>query len=59
MAIEDSKASLYKLVPIFAKILNGAIFLLCNLFEGLVVLILCGNNPSISADFRFGSGFLC
>jgi len=26
MAIERSKASLYELVPIFAKILNGPIF---------------------------------
>jgi len=57
MAIEGGKASLYALVPISAKILNGLIFLYSNFFDGLVVLILRGNNHTISPDCRFGSGF--
>jgi len=59
MAIAGGKASLYALVPIFAKISNGPIFLKCNFLQGLVVLMLRGNYHTISPDFRFGSGFRC
>jgi len=59
MAIEGGRASLYPLVPIFAKILNGPIFLYSSFFDGLVVLILRGSNHTISPDCWFGSGFLC
>jgi len=59
MAIEGGKASLYALVPIFAKILKGPIFLYSSFFVGLVVLMFCGNNYTISRDCRFGSAFLC
>ena len=59
MAIQGGKGSFYALVPIFAKILPGPIFLRSSLFDGLVVLMLCGNNHTISPDCRFGSGFRC
>jgi len=57
MAIEGGKASLYALVPILAKILNGPIFFYSSFFHGLVVFILRGNHHTISPDCRFGFGF--
>jgi len=59
IASEGGKASLYALVPIFAKILNGPIFFEALFFDAFVVLMLRGSNYSISPDCRFGSGFLC
>jgi len=50
MAIEGGKVSLSALVPIFAKILKGPIFLWSSFFDGLVVLILRGNNHTISPE---------
>jgi len=58
MAIEGGKASLYALVPIYAKIFNGLTFLSSKFFNGLVVLMLYGNNHTMSPDSRFGSRFL-
>jgi len=59
MAIESGDASLYAPVPILAKILNGPIFLSSSFCNGLVVLMLCDNNHTMSPDCRFGLGFLC
>jgi len=59
MAIEDGEASLYLLVPIFAKILQGPILLRSSFFNGFVFRMLGSNNHTISPDSRFGSGFLC
>jgi len=58
MAIEGGKASLYALDPTFRKILNGPIFLLSSFFDGLVVLMLRGNNHTLSPNCKFGMGFL-
>jgi len=59
IAIVGVKASLYTVVPIFTKILNSLIFLYSSFFDGLVGLMLRGNNHTIAPDCRFGSGFLC
>jgi len=59
IAIEGGKASLYALVPIFAKILHCPIFLSSSFFDGLVVLMLRGKNHSLSPYCRFRSGLLC
>ena len=59
IASDGGNASLFAFLPIFARILTGPIFFYYNFFDGLVVLMLRGNNHTMSTHSRCGLGFLC